>query len=51
VMGWSAVKTGVAIVMLMLASRLLHPVNWPALLAAMVLCMQVYWVALLWRGR
>jgi ATP synthase protein I len=51
VLVWSAVKTGVAIVMLLLASRLLHPVSWPALLAAMVLCMQVYWFALLWRGR
>jgi len=25
--------------------------SWPALLIALVLCMQIYWVALLWRGR
>ena len=51
VMGWSMVKMGVSIAMLMLAPRLVQPVSWPALLAALVLCMQVYWFALLWRGR
>jgi ATP synthase protein I len=28
-----------------------QPLSWPALLVAMVLCMKVYWFALLWRGR
>jgi ATP synthase protein I len=51
VMLWSVVKIGVSIVMLMLAPKLVQPLSWPALLAAMVLCMQVYWFALLWRGR
>jgi ATP synthase protein I len=51
VMWWSMVKIGVSIVMLMLAPKLVQPVSWPALLAALVLCMQVYWFALLWRGR
>lgn len=51
VMLWSTVKIGVSIVMLMLAPKLVQPLNWPTLLASMVLCMQVYWVALLWRGR
>jgi ATP synthase protein I len=51
VMWWSMVKIGASIVMLMLASKLVQPLSWPALLAAMVLCMQVYWFALLWRGR
>ena len=51
VMGWSMVKIGVSIAMLMLAPKLVQPLSWPALLAALVLCMQVYWFALLWRGR
>jgi ATP synthase protein I len=25
--------------------------NWPALLVAVVACLQVNWLALLWRGR
>jgi ATP synthase protein I len=28
-----------------------QPLSWPALLTAMVLCMQTYWLALLWRKR
>jgi len=51
VMLWSAVKIGVSVVMLMLAPKLVQPLSWPALLATMVLCMLVYWFALLKRGR
>ncbi|MDO9316370.1 MAG: ATP synthase subunit I [Burkholderiaceae bacterium] len=51
VMLWSMVKIGVSIAMLMLAPRLVQPLSWPALLATLVLCVQMYWVALLWRGR
>jgi ATP synthase protein I len=51
VVSWSVVKIGVSIAMLVLAPKLIQPVSWPALLATMVLCMQVYWLALLWRGR
>lgn len=51
VMLWSMVKIAVSIVMLMLAPKLVQPLSWPALLATLVLCMQMYWVALLWRGR
>jgi ATP synthase protein I len=50
-MVWMVVKIGVSIVMLMLAPKLVQPLSWPALLAALVLCVKVYWVALLWRGR
>jgi len=28
-----------------------QPLSWPALLVALVLCIKVYWLALLWRGR
>lgn len=48
---WEFVKIGVAVALLVLAPRLVQPLSWPALLVAMVLCMKVYWVALLWRGK
>ena len=48
---WESVKIVISVVMLMLAPRLVQPLSWPALLAALVLCMQTYWLALLWRGR
>ena len=48
---WEVVKIGVAVGMLMLAPRLVQPLSWPALLAGLVVCMKVYWFALLWRGR
>ncbi len=51
VMLWSMVKIGVSIAMLMLAAKLVQPLSWPALLATMVLCMLVYWFALLMRKR
>jgi ATP synthase protein I len=51
VMLWSTVKIGVSVVMLMLAAKLVQPLSWPALLATMVLCMLVYWFALLKRRR
>ncbi len=47
VMLWSSVKIGVSVVLLMLAAKLVQPLNWPALLATMVLCMLTYWFALL----
>lgn len=48
---WEVVKIGASVAMLMLAPRLVQPLSWPALLVGMVLCMKVYWLALLWRGR
>ncbi len=47
---WEAVKIAVSLAMLALASKLVQPLSWPALLAGLVLCMKVYWVALSWRG-
>jgi ATP synthase protein I len=46
---WEMVKIGVSVVMLMLASRIVQNLSWPALLVGLVVCMKVYWVALLWR--
>ena len=48
---WEMVKIAVSIAMLMLAPKLVQNLAWPALLAGLVLCMKVYWLALLWRGR
>ena len=48
---WEMVKIAVSIAMLALAPRLVQPLIWPALLVGLVLCMKVYWVALLWRGQ
>jgi len=46
---WEMVKIGVSVVMLMLANRIVQNLSWPALLVGLVVCMKVYWVALLWR--
>lgn len=51
VLFWSMLKMGASVLMLLLAPKLVQPLNWPALLVGLVLCMQVYWLALLWRGR
>ena len=50
-MFWAFVKIGASVAMLMLAPKIVQPLSWPALLATLVLCMQVYWLALVWRGR
>ena len=48
---WEMVKIAVSIAMLMVAPKLVPGLSWPALLVGLVLCMKVYWLALLWRGR
>lgn len=48
---WEFVKIGVSVAMLMLAPRIVQPLSWPALLVGLVVCLKVYWVALLWRRR
>jgi ATP synthase protein I len=51
VLGWSFAKIALSIAMLAMAPRVVDQLNWPWLLAALVLSMQTYWFALLWRGR
>jgi ATP synthase protein I len=46
---WEAVKIAVSVLMLMLAPSIVQPLSWPALLVGLVVCMQVYLLALLWR--
>jgi ATP synthase protein I len=48
---WEMVKIAVSIAMLALAPKLVQPLSWPALLVGLVVCMKVYWWALLWRPR
>jgi ATP synthase protein I len=48
---WEFVKIAVSVAMLMLAPRIVEPLSWPALLVGLVVCIKVYWVALLWRRR
>lgn len=48
---WEVLKIAVSVAMLMLAPQILQPPSWPALLGALVICIKVYWFALLWRGR
>jgi ATP synthase protein I len=48
---WEMVKIAVSVAMLMLATRIVQHLSWPALLVGLVVCMKVYWLALLWRGR
>lgn len=48
---WEAIKLMLAVVMLALAPHIVVPLSWPGLLIGMVVCLKVYWLALLWRGR
>jgi ATP synthase protein I len=50
-MFWATVKIVVSIVMLALAARIVPGLHWPVMLATLVVCMQTYAFALLWRGR
>lgn len=46
---WEMVKIAVSVLMLMLAPKIVQPLSWPALLGSLVVCMNVYLLALLWR--
>ncbi len=48
---WQVAKLGLAVAMLLLAPWVLSVPSWPALLVGLVVCLKVYWVALVWRGR
>jgi len=47
---WEGVKVVTSVVMLVLAPKVVQDLVWPALLVGLVLCLKMYWVALLWRG-
>lgn len=48
-MFWEMLKLGVAVTMLVIATRVVPGLSWPAMLVTMVVCMKVNWLALLWR--
>lgn len=50
-MFWEFVKLAMACAMLVSAVRVVHDLNWPALLVAMVVCMKTSWLAPFWRRR
>jgi ATP synthase protein I len=50
-MFWEMVKIGASVVLLVLAPKLVQGLSWPALLVGLVLCIKVYWLALLWRPK
>jgi ATP synthase protein I len=50
-MFWEMVKIAVAVAMLAAAPRVVPDLSWPALLVAMIVCMKVNWLALLWQRR
>jgi len=43
---WEMVKIGFTVVMLIVATRWIKDLSWPAMLAGLVVTMKVYWVAL-----
>jgi ATP synthase protein I len=50
-MFWEMVKIGASVALLVLAPKFVQGLSWPALLVGLVLCIKVYWLALLWRPR
>ncbi|MGA8008569.1 MAG: ATP synthase subunit I [Thiomonas sp.] len=44
-------KIGLTIVLLFFAPRIVQPLSWAAMLIAIVVTLQVYWVALILRGK
>jgi ATP synthase protein I len=46
---WELVKIAVSVLMLALAPKIVQPLSWPALLVSLVVCLNVYLLALLWR--
>ena len=46
---WEAIKIALAVAMLVAAAKVVPGLSWPALLVAMVVCIKVNWLALLWR--
>ena len=50
-MFWEMVKIAVAVAMLAAAPRVVPDLSWPALLVAMIVCVKVNWLAMLWQRR
>jgi ATP synthase protein I len=48
---WELLKIGASIALLASASKAIPGVSWAALLAALVVCIKMNWLALAWRSR
>lgn len=48
---WELLKMGVSVAMLAASAWIVPGLSWPALLVAMLVCMKMNWLALLWQGR
>jgi ATP synthase protein I len=48
---WELVKIGATVALLVLAARSVPGLSWGLLLLAMIVCMKVNWLALLWRRK
>jgi ATP synthase protein I len=48
---WELLKIGASMAMLVAAFKAVPGLSWPALLATLVVCIKVNWLALAWRGR
>lgn len=48
---WELLKMGVSVAMLVASAWIVPELSWPALLVAMLVCMKMNWLALLWQGR
>jgi ATP synthase protein I len=51
VMLWEMVKVAASVLLLMLATRVVENLSWPALLAGLVVTLKVNWLALAFRGQ
>ena len=50
-MVWEGVKVLLTVAMLVAAAKVVPDLSWPALLAALTVCLSMNWLALLWQGR
>jgi ATP synthase protein I len=48
---WQVLKVLLTVALLVLAPWVVRPLEWLPLLAGLIVCLKVYWFALLWRGR
>lgn len=50
-MFWEFMKIALTVAMLAAAVKVVPDLSWPAMLTALIVCMKMNWLALLWRGR
>ena len=48
---WELIKIMLTVAILVAAAKWMSDLSWPALLVALIGCLKVNWLALLWQGR